>query len=106
MYHKFIGIDIGKQDFYLAIHGNSQVTKYNNTVDGFKKMKKTLDTELKNSLVVLENTGGYEAELVKYLLSMEIKVHRADTRKAKSFIHSTGRLKPLHTDSIYDIIYL
>ena len=92
MFHKFIGIDIGKQDFYLAIHGNSQVTKYNNTVDGFKKMKKALDTELKNSLVVLENTGGYEAELVKYLLSMEIKVHRADTRKVKSFIRSTGRL--------------
>lgn len=92
MYHKFIGIDIGKQEFYLAIHGNSQVAKYNNNITSFKKMSKDLSEDLKGSLVVLENTGGYEAELIKYLLSMEIKVHRADTRKVKSFIRSTGRL--------------
>lgn len=50
------------------------------------------EVEVKESLVVLENTGGYEAELIDYLLSKNIKVHRADTRKVKSFIHSTGRL--------------
>lgn len=92
MYHSFIGIDIGKKDFYLALHGESNVTPYPNNKKGFALMVKRLKAQLPDSLVVLENTGGYEAKLISYLLARDIKVHRADTRKVKHFIRSTGRL--------------
>ncbi len=38
----------------------------------------------------METTGGYELELIYFLLHNEYKVHRADTRKVKSFIRSFG----------------
>jgi transposase len=41
---------------------------------------------------VLENTGGYEAELIIYLQSKGLNVHRADNVKVKNFIRSTGKL--------------
>jgi transposase len=40
---------------------------------------------------VLESTGGYEYGLLSYLCALEIKVHRADTRKVKNFIRSYGK---------------
>jgi len=92
VYHNFIGIDIGKDELYVAVYGENKVTIYNNNKSGFIKMFKALKPQLNNSLVVLENTGGYEAEVIRYLQIKRIDVHRADTRKVKSFIRSTGRL--------------
>jgi transposase len=92
VYHKFIGIDIGKYDFYVAIYDNNKATKYCNSSAGFSKMYTDLSTELEQALVVLETTGGYETKLIDYFLSQGISVHRADTRKVKHFIRSTGRL--------------
>lgn len=92
MYHNFIGVDIGKFELYVAIYGDSRVIKYANDKTGFNQMIRDFKSQLKESLVVLETTGGYEASLIDYLLSKNISVHRADTRKVKSFIRSTGRL--------------
>lgn len=46
---------------------------------------------LKDSLVVLETTGGYENGLLSFLVEKNICVHRADTRKVKNFIRSYGQ---------------
>ena len=92
MYHNFIGIDIGKMEIYVALYGSNKVSKYTNDDLGFKQMFKDFKSSISDSLVVLENTGGYEATLIAYLLSKNINVHRADTRRVKSFIRSTGRL--------------
>lgn len=39
---------------------------------------------------IIETTGGYELELLYTLCSNKFAVHRADTRKVKSFIRSYG----------------
>jgi transposase len=92
VYHNFVGIDISKNEFHVAIYGNSKVTQFDNTLAGFKAFKKANLQILSNALVVLEATGGYEAALVKYLQDSQIAVHRANTRIVKSFIRSLAKL--------------
>lgn len=90
-YHTFIGIDIGKHEFVTAIHGEKVVKIYSNTQDGNSSFLSDYKGILTNSLVVLENTGGYENELLLFLLNNNVAVHRADTRKVKNYIRSYGQ---------------
>lgn len=92
MYHNFIGIDVSKNEFHVAIHGNSNVKRFANTAIGFKAFKKANQPILADALVVLEATGGYEAALLKYLQDVKIAAHRANTRIVKSFIRSLAKL--------------
>jgi len=61
----FVGIDISKQDFDLALLDNKGVTKetkkFTNSSSGFKKMKQWLEQviTIKESLFCLEHTGVY-----------------------------------------------
>ncbi|AEB26976.1 hypothetical protein FNFX1_1555 [Francisella cf. novicida Fx1] len=92
MYHNFIGIDISKNDFVIAVHRNKKAFKYLNNPKGFNELLKEHPILKNNSFVVLETTGGYEKALLDYLLSHKIAVHRANTRVVKYFIRSTGQL--------------
>jgi len=90
-YQSFIGIDIGKNEFVAAVFGNRETKSYANDLSGFSKLFKDYYHILKTSLVVLETTGGYENNLTLFLIEKNITVHRADTRKVKSFIRSYGQ---------------
>ncbi|WP_156956763.1 IS110 family transposase [Candidatus Odyssella acanthamoebae] len=90
-YHSFIGIDISKADFVVAIHGLKITTIYPNTPLGWRNFL-TEHQDLSEALVILETTGGYELGLALFLLEQGVKVHRADTRKVKNFIRSWGQL--------------
>lgn len=92
MYHNFVGIDISKNEFHVAIYGMGKVTIFNNNHAGFKDFNKANKQILANALVVLEATGGYEAALLQYLQNNKIAVHRANTRVVKSFIRSLSKL--------------
>ena len=92
MYHNFIGIDVGKNELYVAVYGGGKPVSYTNNKSGFAKITKELKDKLQDALIVLENTGGYESELIVYLQSKGLNVHRADPRKVKNFIRSTGKL--------------
>ena len=92
MYQNFIGIDIGKAEFYVANEAGSTVKSYANTALGIKEFYTEQASLLHSSLVVLETTGGYEMALIRFLLSKDCSVHRANTRKVKSFIRSYGQL--------------
>lgn len=98
MYHFFIGIDISKDNFVVAKHGDKKAINYPNNKNGFLHFYKDFKQQLPQSLVILETTGGYEIELISYLQSKKFLVHRANTRKVKSFIRSYGTLAK--TDSI------
>lgn len=89
-YHNFIGIDIGKFSFTVALHGHKEIQEFENTSIGIKAFLKAFKRELSQSLVVLEATGGYEMELLLCLCDKHFSVHRASTRKVKSFIRSFG----------------
>jgi transposase len=92
MYQNFMGIDISKENFAVAVEGNEKVKFFSNDKKGFDLIKKTYKDILGKTLVVLETTGGYEIELIHYLQSLKVAVHRANTRKVKNYIRSFGKL--------------
>jgi transposase len=89
-YSNFIGIDIGKLDFVVAVHGSKSVKSYENSSSGIGQFLTEYKDSLLNSLCILEPTGGYEIGLLFALCNQRISTHRAHTRKVKSFIRSFG----------------
>lgn len=83
-YYNFIGIDIGKFNFVVAMDNSKETKEFENNPEGIVKFFKYYDSMLKESLCVLETTGGYEIELLMLLCSNNIAVHRASTRKVKN----------------------
>ncbi len=88
-YNNFIGIDIGKFNFVVATHKKKQIKEYENNDLGISKFMKDFNLD-KNSLCILEATGGYEMQLLLTLCKYNIAVHRANTRNVKNFIKSFG----------------
>lgn len=92
MYQNFIGIDIGKADFFVAVYQQDKVNNYPNDEAGFNKFYAAYERILKAGIVILETTGGYEMALIRHLQNRQCAVHRANTRKVKHFIRSYGQL--------------
>jgi transposase len=90
LYNNFVGVDIGKFSFVVAIHGQKQVKEYDNDPSGIKSFIKDYKKYLSQGLCILETTGGYEMRLVLTLCEAGYSVHRANTRKVKHFIRSLG----------------
>jgi transposase len=90
LYTNFFGIDIGKFNFVISLHGAKSTREYENSAAGIAEFIAEHRDILPNSLCVLETTGGYELEVLYSLIAQGFKVHRADTRKVKSFIRSFG----------------
>jgi transposase len=90
LYKNFFGIDIGKFSFVISLYGAKSTREYENSAAGIAEFVEEHCDILPNSLCVLETTGGYELEVLYSLIAQGFKVHRADTRKVKSFIRSFG----------------
>lgn len=91
MYQYNVGIDIGKEEFVVAIHMNKKTSTYPNTPEGFEVFFKEHGALLTQALVVLETTGGYEEGLLIFLYDKKIALHRASGRQIKNFIRSYGQ---------------
>ena len=89
-YQNFIGIDIGKFTFVVALYNQQVTAEYKNTGKGISKFISDHKDILSNTLTIVETTGGYELELLTALCSQNHSVHRANTRKVKNFIRSFG----------------
>ena len=90
LYNNFVGVDIGKFSFVVAVHDQKQTKEYDNDASGIKSFIKDYHRYLSKGLCVLETTGGYEMRLVLTLCEAGYSVHRANTRKVKHFIRSFG----------------
>lgn len=91
LYNNFIGIDIGKDNFVVAIYGNKNTKEYENNKTGIKNFISDYKRLINyNSLSILETCGGYELELLFTLYKKGFAVHRSNTRKVKNFIRSYG----------------
>ena len=100
MYQNFVGIDIGKFEFVVAIDGNKSTITYENNNKGIAKFMTEQASCLSEGLVVLETTGGYEMAVIRALQLKGYAVHRASARKVKFFIRSLGQQsKTDHTDA-------
>lgn len=91
LYKHFVGIDIGKFEFVAAQMDSKETHPFSNDIKGFLDFIHTYRSCLNQALIVLETTGGYENELLTYLIENGLVVHRADTRKVKNFIRSWGK---------------
>lgn len=90
LYTNFLGIDISKSSFVVAVHGQNQSKEYQNTIAGISQFIVDNQQILQDSLSIIEPTGGYEVLLIDTLIAQGFKVHRVHTRKVKSFIRSFG----------------
>jgi transposase len=89
-YNNFIGIDIGKLNFVVGVHGSKKNKEYENSLEGIHCFIKEYRSLLATGLSILETTGGYEMRLLLILCGEGFSVHRANTRKVKNFIRSLG----------------
>lgn len=90
VYNNYVGVDIGKFSFVVALHGQKHTKEYDNDAVGIQAFMKDYHNYLSKGLCILETTGGYEMRLVLTLCEKGYKVHRANTRKVKHFIRSFG----------------
>ena len=90
LYTHFIGIDIGKFEVVAAAHGGKSTQTFANTQEGFDRFIAAFKPFLKDALLILETTGGYEKLFLKALVKLNIPVHRANTRHVKAFVRSLG----------------
>jgi transposase len=90
VYNNFVGIDIGKLTFVVAVHGSKKIREYDNNLEGIGDFLKDYGSLLAKSFIILETTGGYEMRLLLTLCEKGFTVHRANTRKVKKFIQSLG----------------
>lgn len=90
LYTEFVGIDVSKNKLDVYETKNNQHYTVANDKEGigslFSKIKRN-----QQQLVLIDLTGGYEAEAVKGLTAHGYKVHRAQGRKVKQFISSYGQ---------------
>lgn len=90
----FVGIDVSKNT--LDVYWNGNEINVLNHKKGFRKLSLLFCKERKKgneiSLVICEATGGYEAQLAKFMLASNIPMHIAHANKIRSFAKSTGLL--------------
>jgi transposase len=88
-YTYFIGIDISKDTFEVAVHDSAAKPEaYPNTSEGFAAFATQFDGVLHKALIVLEATGAYERALLIDLARRGTAVHRVQPAKAASYARS------------------
>jgi transposase len=87
----YVGIDVAKRRFDLAIESKQRVQQFDNDTKGIQRCCKILQ-ELKPKLIVMEPTGGYEAPLVAELQAAGLPVAVVNARKIREFARASGQL--------------
>jgi transposase len=88
-YTYFIGIDISKDTFSVAVHDSAaKPESYPNSSEGFAAFKQDYEALLVDGLVVLEATGAYEQALLLDLTRNGLAVHRVQPAKAANYARS------------------
>src|SRR5512146_80902 len=87
----FVGIDVSKTQFDLAVHTHAKTWQFKNTEVGIADTVQHLQT-LQPTLIVLEATGGFELPLVAALAVAQLPVVVTNPRRVRDFARSTGRL--------------
>lgn len=84
------GIDVSKEWLDISINGN--VSRINQTQKELAVFIKDRQARDKQTLAVLESTGGYERLAVECLAEAGFKVHVAHPNKVKDYAKAKGRL--------------
>lgn len=87
----FVGIDVSKAQFDVAVHDQSTDWQTPNTDAGIADLVKRLHV-LSPTRIVLEATGGYELRLVAELAAAKLPIVVTNPRRVRAFARSTGKL--------------
>ncbi len=87
----YVGIDIAKNSFDVAVTGETQTLNLGNDEAGHAELCQVL-APLAPRLVLLEATGGYEQELALALSGAGLRVSVINPRQARDFARCVGRL--------------
>lgn len=93
----YIGIDVCKGFLDIALNDDGPLHRVTNDKAGFKKLKKLLSNN-KNSLLIMEATGGYERACAKYFQEQEVTVCIVNAKRVRDFAKAAGKLAK--TDNI------
>jgi transposase len=97
IYKFYIGIDVSKTKLDLALSKNNSVLQFSNDQNGIKELIKIIPSK-KNTLIILEASGGYEKHIVNYLQKKKFIVAVVNAKRVRDFAKASGALAK--TDSI------
>lgn len=87
----YVGIDVAKNSFEVAVTGEVQTLSMSNEEAGHAELCQLL-IPLAPRLVLLEATGGYEQNLALALAAAGLRVSVINPRQARDFARCMGRL--------------
>lgn len=87
----FVGVDIAKNSFEVAVTGEAKTLSLGNDEAGHTELCQVL-VPLAPRLVLLEATGGYEQDLALALAAAGLRVSVINPRQARDFARCTGKL--------------
>lgn len=86
-----VGIDVGKANLDVMVHGGAKVQRFANTKAGVMKLVRHLQA-LPGTRIVLEATGGFEEAVLAACSDAGLWVARINPRQARDFAKATGQL--------------
>jgi len=87
----YVGIDIAKHGFDLAVEPKQKVQHFDNDPEGIQRCLKILQ-QLQPDLIVMEPTGGYERPVVTQLQAAGLPVAVVNARRIREFARACGLL--------------
>jgi len=87
----FVGIDVAKLRLDVALRPDGEVRTLGNDEQGWGELAQWM-VELQPELVVLEATGGYEANVLAVLLEKGLPLARVNPRRVRDFAKAKGIL--------------
>jgi transposase len=90
-YKVYVGIDVSKAKLDVSISGHASLLQFSNDETGLKALVKLIPSK-KNSLVILEATGGYEKVCATYLRQKKCNVAVVNAKRVRDFAKACGKL--------------
>ena len=87
----WIGIDVSKSTLEVALRPSDERWTVSHTAAGHAELLQRLQP-LQPTLIVLEATGGFQADLAATLVAAGLRVAVVNPRQVRDFARSTGRL--------------
>lgn len=86
-----VGIDVGKANLDVMVHGEAKVQRFANTRTGISKLVKRLQA-LPEPKIIVEATGGFEEAVLAACSEAGLWITRINPRQARDFARATGQL--------------
>lgn len=90
-YKFYIGIDVSKAKLDVVMSNSDAILQFSNDEIGLKELIKVLPSK-KDSLVILEATGGYEKVAASYLRARKYNAAVVNARRVREFAKASGKI--------------